>query len=136
LHDIGKVVLDQYLQPILPLFYRWLQQNEADLISAEEHIFGTNHTQVGKLLAQSWSFPNELEESLCYHHNPEAAVINPELAHMVYLADLLASRFLSGHELEQISTENATQYLKFLGLTPNELLSFVEALPLESSFEV
>ena len=51
LHDIGKVVLDQYISSALPLFYRELQ-NEVDFLELEKKHLGVNHTEVASQLAE------------------------------------------------------------------------------------
>ena len=43
LHDIGKVVLDQYMAHVQPLFYRILQAHGEDSSILEQKIFGIDH---------------------------------------------------------------------------------------------
>ena len=46
LHDIGKVILDQYITSGYPLFYRSLQK-EKNFQEIEKEILGIDHTEVG-----------------------------------------------------------------------------------------
>ena len=129
LHDIGKVVLDQYLAPAYPLFYRRTQIEGVNLIEVESDEFGLTHTEVGGRLAERWSLPDNLGDTIRNHHNPEQACISPELTHLVYLADLLMSRFAVGHELERLNTNQLTSRLQKVDLHPEQFPLIVESIP-------
>ena len=128
LHDIGKVVLDQYLASTYPLFYRQLFEEEADFSEAEKSILGIDHTEVGCDLALRWSLPDSLSDTIRYHHKPENAVRNFELTHIVYLADLLMARFHSGLELERLSTETLAPRLRTIGFSIEKLPDILDGI--------
>jgi len=132
LHDIGKVVLDQYIYADFPLFYRQLNEERKDLIEVEKDMFGIDHTEVGGDLAHSWSLPESLVETIKYHHKPEDAVQNTELAHIIYLADLLMSRFNTCLELERINTEALASRLETIGLSIHRFHGLVDFIPVKS----
>ena len=54
LHDIGKVVLDQFMARVQPLFYRIMAAHGEDSSILEQKIFGINHNLAGLHLAESW----------------------------------------------------------------------------------
>jgi putative nucleotidyltransferase with HDIG domain len=132
LHDIGKVALDQYIFADFPLFYRQLNEEEQNLIEVEKNILGIDHTEVGGDLACSWSFPESLVETIRYHHKPENTVQNTELVHIVYLADLLISRFNTCFELERINTETLASRLEIIGFSIDRFPHIVDLIPLRS----
>jgi putative nucleotidyltransferase with HDIG domain len=129
LHDIGKVVLDQYVAAAFPLFYRGLQQEDDSILDAEEKILGVNHAAVGRLLAEKWSFPESLREAIANHHYPESAEMNAHLVHIVYLADLIMSRFHAGLEMDRLDTRALASRLDRLGLTLSAFPDLVDRLP-------
>lgn len=129
LHDIGKVVLDQYIAPVSTLFYRETQVEGANLISVEERAFGVTHTQVGARLADRWSLPPTLTEAIRHHHHPEKAQDYPELVHLAFLADLIMSRFLVGQELDRLDTACLGSCLGKLGIRPNQLPVVIDSIP-------
>jgi putative nucleotidyltransferase with HDIG domain len=129
LHDIGKVVLDQYIASAYPLFYRQLFEEETDFSSAEITNLGIDHTQVGSDLALSWSLPDSLIDTIRHHHKPENAVRYSELTHVVYLADLLMSRFRTGLELERLSTETLATNLRNIGFSIEKFSDIVDLIP-------
>jgi len=97
LHDIGKVVLDQYIHNVMPSFYRGLSEGKVDFLGAEREILGMDHTEAGRLLARKWNFARPFAEAISYHHQPDDDRIrNQPLPSIVYVADVLLSRFLPG----------------------------------------
>ena len=139
LHDIGKVVLDQAIAAVYPLFYRRLMEGEQNFSEAENEILGFNHTQVGEKLARKWSFPESLCGIIRHHHWPEKAAHHLELAHVVYLADLLMTRFHTGLELERLNTEALGARMEAIGLSTEKFPEIVDLIPMgifESSPEV
>jgi len=73
LHDIGKVVLDQYFHDKLVEVMVYAKDRSAPLIEAEQTILGATHADVGGWLADSWGFPVTLVESIKCHHAPHEA---------------------------------------------------------------
>ena len=129
LHDIGKVVLDQYISAAYPMLYREFQNNTADLIEAETRILGMDHTHVGGLLAEKWSLPAPLVDVIRFHHQPEESRSDRSLTTIVYLADLLMSRFHSGLELERMGAARLTDRLASLELSPSHFQTLVDLIP-------
>lgn len=129
LHDIGKVVLDQYIASVYPFFYRSTQIDEIDLCEAEKQKLGITHPAAGGLLAETWSLPDNLTDAIRHHHYPEQASVDPDLAHLIYLADLLMSRFQVGQELECLNMEMLPSRLHKIGVTPPEFPLLVDLIP-------
>lgn len=128
LHDIGKVVLDQYFACFNPLFYRE-ELPHSDFIDREHHSLGTNHQEVGHQLARDWNLPSSIAQAIGHHHHPEQASSHQALVHLIYLADLLTSWYLTGLEFEQINTAALSSRLRFLGITPPQLPALIEKIP-------
>jgi putative nucleotidyltransferase with HDIG domain len=131
LHDIGKVVLDQFIDSGFSLFYRELNEGGKNFSEVEKQVLATDHTDVGADLAQNWSFPESLVETIKYHHKPENAVKHYELVHIVYLADLLMSRFHTGLELERLDTETLAARLETLGFSISKFSELVDHIPMK-----
>jgi putative nucleotidyltransferase with HDIG domain len=131
LHDIGKVVLDQYIQFAFPLFYRELQEKEKNFLDVETELLGVNHAEVGTKLAHQWSFPDSLTETIRHHHKPEDSTQYHELVHIVYLADLLMSRFHAGLEVERLDMDALNTRMQTLGLSITRFEEIVDIIPLK-----
>ena len=129
LHDIGKVVLDQYVTTAYPLFYREIIHSKENILTIEKRLLGMNHTHVGTLLAQQWSFPPALQEAIQHHHQPNHKSPHGILCAIVYLADVLISHFHSGLEIERLETKALSKNLDFLGLAPKNFAELVDLIP-------
>jgi len=129
LHDIGKVVLDQYVTTAYPLFYREIMDKTEDILSIEKRLLGMNHTEVGAFLARQWSFPEALTMAIQYHHQPDQCPEYGTLCAIIYLADLLMSRFHAGLEIERLETKGLTKQLAFLGLARDDFIDLVDTIP-------
>ncbi len=131
LHDIGKVALDQFIHSGLPLFYRELNLAEKNFSEVEKQMLGTDHTEVGAELAASWAFPESLVETIRHHHQPENADRYGALVHIVYLADLLMSRFHTGLELERLNTDTLGTRLAAIGLSISDFPRLIDHIPIK-----
>jgi len=135
LHDIGKVVLDQYVSSVAPLFYRRVQSEATNLRAVEHEVFGISHDVAGGLLAERWSLPGTLADVIRHHHQPEDAQVDPDLNRVVSLADLLMSRFMAGQEMEILDPRPLGPRLESLGIAPEQLSVLLEQMPWATMFE-
>jgi len=89
LHDIGKIVLGTFGDvdpvPIMEL----AEQEQIDLISAEQQILGIDHAEVGARLLESWNVPADLAEAVRWHHEPEKDPGQAIVSGLVHVADAL-----------------------------------------------
>ena len=129
LHDIGKVVLDQYVTTARPFFYREIMDTEDDVLSIEANILKVKHTDVGAILARQWSLPEPLPQVIQHHHHPHHCPEADTLCITVYLADLLMSRFHAGLEIERLDTRTLTDLLASIGLKRGDFSALVDAIP-------
>lgn len=101
LHDIGKIVLDQYISDFAPFFYRKALVEGVELTELERHYFGVDHAEAGKILAESWHIPKEVADIISMHEDTENFVrLNP-MAKIVFIANLVASRFAVNNVLSR-----------------------------------
>ncbi len=129
LHDIGKVVLDQYISSAYPLFYRRTQIDKAEFCEAERDVIGITHTEAGGSLGERWALNESLIDTIRFHHQPELSTVNSELPHVIYLADLLMTKFQAGHELGSLDKGDITSRLKKIGLKSSQLPLIIDLIP-------
>ena len=61
LNDIGLLVIGHLFPEEYSEFNLYLENNSnIDIFSAEEHVFGISHTEIGKMVMRMWSMPEEL----------------------------------------------------------------------------
>lgn len=131
LHDIGMVVLDQYITRACPLFYRGMRSEKSNILSVEKTILGINHCEAGHRLANVWNFTEPIAEVVAYHHTPDQIENDNHLVQIVYISDLLMSRFNSGLELEHSCNRSLDLSLDRLGLAVSDVEKIVDTIPVE-----
>ena len=91
LHDMGKLVLDQYLAADYANMLAFKQKHNLRLWQVEQKLFGLDHGAVGGALATKWNFPRSLAEAIEFHHWPTFASHDQELAAIINIADAWAN---------------------------------------------
>jgi HD-like signal output (HDOD) protein len=89
LHDIGKVVMEQYLHEDFHQALLTAQKKNISMFEAENETLGYNHTQVAEWLTASWGLPAELQLPLIYHHSPSDAGQFQDIIALCHLSDNL-----------------------------------------------
>ena len=129
LHDIGKTALDQAMAAEYPLFYQKIfSDTNLSILDIEKEIFGYTHTEIGDILAERWDLPDILAETICFHHEPDKAILNPQLTHLIYLANTLINSFSSGSSISNANSGNLSQTLDVLQLTSVKLSEFIDSI--------
>lgn len=122
LHDIGKLLLDQFVMVDYPQIITTIQRHHKPLWQVEQELFGIDHAAVGGLIATRWEFPAPLVAAIQFHHVPAQAEKYRGLAAIVNLANAL------------VPQENPSELTRLEGreVTPGTLeILHVEPLMLE-----
>lgn len=106
LHDTGTLIAFTLFPGEYREVLRAARGESLDFIVAEERVIGTTHCEIGRLAAEQWGFPPELQEAIAYHHHPEKAQQDPVLAACVSLAEKLCSLRGMGYEFATLSYQD------------------------------
>ena len=68
LHDIGKVVLGEYVENRIGAIIELAQSEGCSFAEAERRLLGLNHAEVGAVLAKKWGLPDFLVGAIRSHH--------------------------------------------------------------------
>ena len=96
LHDIGKIIFDEYLSPPFDDIVLQAINNRSPLRVEEKKMLGYSHVNVGEAILDAWKFPECFQVIVARHHHPEP--LRKEtckeqhliMARVVYIANLLA----------------------------------------------
>ncbi|MCR4399772.1 MAG: HDOD domain-containing protein [Syntrophomonadaceae bacterium] len=116
LHDIGKVVLNRYLQAAYHQVLETVTGSGLSFSEAEERVLGFTHAQVGARVADKWNLPPELVEAIACHHLPEEAQVDPLLTALVHVADAVAMMMGLGLGVDGLAYPLSPLALERLGL--------------------
>ncbi len=70
IHDMGKVVFDQYFHEEFMKILDFVSSNNESFSRGEKEILGITHYQVAAKLLQQWKFPEKVTMQVFYHHAP------------------------------------------------------------------
>ncbi|PLX46828.1 MAG: hypothetical protein C0613_15555 [Desulfobulbaceae bacterium] len=129
IHDIGKIVVDQYLHDEFIKVVEYIEKNHTTFNEAEKAILGLTHYQIGAKLLRQWSFPEQIISQVYHHHAPWLDQRYRQGATILYLANILTKMAgfscLAGEkklELAQFSTSKAMRFIRESGFPLNKEL--------------
>lgn len=130
LHDVGKLVLDFYLQDSAKVIKQQIREGGLDFVKAEERVLGVDHAFIGAKLLEKWNLPKFLVESVRFHHALEIA---PEIvrkdSYIIDIANRLAYRVAPGSGFESYTEKKVSpaEYGK-IGLTSAHIEGILDSV--------
>ena len=99
MHDIGKLLLLQRAPDVYAKVCAAVEKEGISFAEAEGRILLFDHTEVGQLIGEKWSFSHDLIEAIRNHHKPLGAGVskNPPVSAIVKCADTIAHSIGIGH---------------------------------------
>lgn len=122
LHDIGKLAVGEALEGVRFEVLEALREGERDLLSEERARLGTDHTEVGALLAERWAMPEGISACVAYHHAPSGAPPGQRrLVEVVHVANGLAHALGFGADVGELHRHVDGALVEGWGLEPSAL---------------
>jgi len=122
LHDVGKVVMEQYLNQDFHRALHHARLHGLSSFEAERDMLGYTHCDVASWLTGSWSLPDEIEQPLICHHEPEEATICADSVMICHLADILSKVNEKDEAAVQEAATALEQKARMLGLSVRDLM--------------
>jgi putative nucleotidyltransferase with HDIG domain len=123
LHDIGKIVLDQFFSELF-----WLALEEVhnlgnvELHEVERRVIGFDHGEVGAMLLTRWKFPDMICNAIAVHHLSEIPEgMYAKDAVMLRIADVLPQELGLGEGGNPMSPKIHDTDLMFLEMDEKQL---------------
>jgi len=88
LHDIGKLALATCFPEAYSAVLAWAARHDVPHLDAERELLGTDHAEVGAMLAEQWRFPRAIVDTLRRHHAVPDDAEDP-LLDVVHVADAI-----------------------------------------------
>lgn len=89
LHDIGKVVLNSFIDRYFEQIIVLVNEGRHSFLEAERETLGIDHGEVGAKIAESWNFPEDIVQGIRLHHRPEEASDDDQITPIIYLANII-----------------------------------------------
>lgn len=125
LHDIGKLVLGDYVKEDMPKIDAMVAKGISFEV-AEYIVLGTDHAEIGAKILKSWSFPTPLVEAVHWHHDANSCSGHCLMSDIVHTADIIG--LMAGYGSTRSNREPAAvgEVLERLGLKPDDLPPMAE----------
>ncbi|MCC8190500.1 MAG: HDOD domain-containing protein [Planctomycetes bacterium] len=88
LHDIGKVVMDQFQPGIYGPIVKYAVDKGILLVEAEKEVMGFTHAKIGEWMMEKWRLPPTIVHMVSDHHSPNNTSERRELITSVHLGDI------------------------------------------------
>lgn len=91
LHDIGKVILDEFLPDECAEAARISLLEQITCHEAEKRVIGVDHAEVGASLARKWKLPDGIADGIACHHELRKCTIpaHKQVGAMIGIADFI-----------------------------------------------
>lgn len=94
MHDLGRIFLQLHVQDEYAHVTERIDELYEAVLDAEQEVFRTDHTAVGRWIAQKWKLPKGMADAIWLHHHSAPALgalkENAQLVAIVALANILA----------------------------------------------
>jgi len=120
LHDVGKLVLGQFVQDE----YQQIETAISQGISfemAEKIVLGANHADIGARILTKWSLPQEIINAVQFHHAPEDAPQTNTMLDIVHVANFMSMMIGIGIGRDGLNHQPSAEVTERLGLKPDHL---------------
>jgi putative nucleotidyltransferase with HDIG domain len=120
LHDVGKLILGQFVKEAYPLIEREVALG-LTFERAEERVLGVDHAAIGAQILCKWSLPENIVQAVRWHHAPEASERTDTMLDVVHVANMLCLMMGVGMGREGLCHEPSPVVTRRLGLEPFHL---------------
>ena len=120
LHDIGKIILEQYSNDDYLPVLKAAKDQGIPLYMAEKALLGMSHADVSGMLVDKWQMPNELKGPIVNHHSPMDDKASQDMACIVHYANHLCHLKGSGCMENETYTPLVKEAETVLGLGISE----------------
>jgi putative nucleotidyltransferase with HDIG domain len=120
LHDVGKLILGKFVQQDIKEIELKASEGVA-FQTAEQKVLGTDHAEIGAHILKKWSLPQEIVDTVRWHHDPDSAEEPNTLVDIVHVADVLCLMIGIGVGREGLQYEPSPSVSKRLGLKSNHI---------------
>ncbi|MCP4679420.1 MAG: HDOD domain-containing protein [Deltaproteobacteria bacterium] len=118
LHDIGKLAISSILVAKSQDVLGQMWENDISFVESEKTALGTDHAEVGELMAQEWNLPCQVEWAARWHHEPNEAPedVNQSLVDLVHIADGMAHLVGFGADVGELGRSLEGDPMERLGI--------------------
>ncbi len=123
LHDIGKLGFGSFFAQEFDDILDLMGSGDISFVNSERKTMGTDHTEVGEVLAEEWDLPQQVVWTARWHHTPNETPKEADqvLVDLVHIADGLAHLFGFGADIGELSRRMEQGPMERIGLKVQDM---------------
>ncbi|MBN2145343.1 MAG: HDOD domain-containing protein [Candidatus Aureabacteria bacterium] len=132
MHDLGKMVLDQYFHEQFEQVLRLVKEKGCFIIDAEKEVMdGVSHCEIGAWLGKRWNLNEEMIQVIGNHHAPSSASHHFQITSIIHIANVLTHAIEIGNSGYDLIPKANPDAWKLLKLTSDILPEILEEIASE-----
>jgi putative nucleotidyltransferase with HDIG domain len=128
IHDIGKVMLNAYMQEQSQAIRELVKTKKVSFQNAERELLGIDHAELSAVIAEQWHFPREIIQAIRYHHSPLSADSDQDVVYLIYLSNLVAMLTGIGGGVDGLSYPGYDEIMYHYKLEEKDIEKFIAQL--------
>ncbi len=133
LHDIGKIVLEQFMHEQFIASVKTAQSKNISLFQAETEVIGLDHTEIGAWLAAKWNLSDTIAGIVRWHHDPQKGPSEiMDLLNICHISNYICNLEKLGDSGDSIAPTFLHGVWKQLGLAVQDIADIVDEVKEES----
>ncbi|MDQ7051418.1 MAG: HDOD domain-containing protein [candidate division KSB1 bacterium] len=128
IHDIGKVVFDQFLHEEFMQALDFAYKHKVPLFEGEQHAIGAQHTDIGAWLGEKWNLPSHLIATIEFHHSLQNPEKYGEIVAIVHLANVLVRLEGFGHSGDPSQPIISEDIWHLININPDNVPQLLEEI--------
>lgn len=125
LKDIGKTVLDHFVANSSEKINTLVSSKGYSFLEAEKKIIGTNHAEIGALIAKMWNFSPRLINIIRHHHLTDESMRKEKDIAIVYLSDCICMMMGIGVGVDGLAYRFHDKVIRNLHIGPNDISKII-----------
>ncbi len=125
LKDIGKTVLDKFVQDAFEKIYNLVINENFSFMEAEKQIIGVNHAELGAMIAKMWKFSPRMVRIIRNHHLTSETMVRDKDIAVVYLSDCICMMMGMGVGADGLAYRFHQQAMDYIGISAEDTLKII-----------
>lgn len=128
LHDIGKIILEQYDHENYIQAYNEIENifDSKSVLDTERKYCLVSHPEMGSFVADKWNLPQVINDSILYHHDPKEMKNIDPIVVIIYMANIFSNVYLE--KLDVVYEMFDSELMKFMNIDREDLEKLKESI--------
>lgn len=131
-HDIGFIIEDQVVHDLILEVCKTYTPDAGPITKYEREVIGTDHCELGYVMAREWKLPQHVLDGIKYHHDVNKEISPSSEPGIIQMADFLVSE-LNYPAFKNISATLSPDLSDYIDQNSDEFEVLISDLPDEIS---